>query len=897
MWWPAADLAALDAALVDCRAGRPTTLLVSGEAGIGKSALIDELAARASGFAVVRAEGSPSVAAPYEVLDQLGVRMDAAPDVLSRPFAAQCVRAWLDELLTRGPVLVVIDDAQWADPESMAALVAVMNRALAEQVLLCIAIRPLEANQHPDLQRWAARTDRVLRLKVTGLEVDAALAMLAELRPTLPPEVGRRIWEHVGGNPLYLRALAEEHDPATLIRTSVLPAPAQFSAAVAARLARLSAGARQFGFAAAVLDDTWRLLRDVAAVAGVADAAEAADEVVAAALMLVRTGEGGSELRFGHALIRAAVYQHIPVATRRALHLRAAAVVQGDAGSLEHRLAAAVDHDDRLADDLEAYAGQQRNRRHFGLAARYLRLAASVTSDRVARERRWLDSLFDSVLALDRKALHEQHDALSEAADRRRRDLVLGGLASSERRPHEAVRILQPWSGNPTETDRVQYRLEAMLAWARLMADAPESEIAEALDRAERLRLADDPMERVALLVRAQLVTRHSTGVPDPQSLPDDARLVPLSASGALSWRGTVNAYMGQFDRAIRDLLEVTERMQRGHLEFSSGTFHAVLATAQWFAGDWGKARLNIRTARELSGPYLHPIVAAATPLVAIGEGALHEADAQLQEARDLLRSVPWREAVDQLTVATIARAHADGRPGAAPFAQIESTVEDVLAGRVTKSIVWTTHAALAAVWAGRQDVVSALCTRLDAAAGRAPWRFGIAEWLRGLATESGGSGKAALGHLAAATSADLSALPLYRAHVHADHARVAHLVQGDAAARRSLGIATDSYRSLGARVYLERILAVHDDPASTTSANAERILLSDRERDVLTLVVSGMSYAQMARDLFITRSTVSFHLGNIYAKANVGSRHELTDLARSHPALFGLSTLQPVTV
>jgi DNA-binding CsgD family transcriptional regulator len=67
---------------------------------------------------------------------------------------------------------------------------------------------------------------------------------------------------------------------------------------------------------------------------------------------------------------------------------------------------------------------------------------------------------------------------------------------------------------------------------------------------------------------------------------------------------------------------------------------------------------------------------------------------------------------------------------------------------------------------------------------------------------------------------------------------------------------------------------------------------LSERERDVVTLVSVGMSYQQIARELFITRSTVGFHLSNIYAKAGVTSRHELTALLRSNPASFGLAAV-----
>jgi DNA-binding CsgD family transcriptional regulator len=64
----------------------------------------------------------------------------------------------------------------------------------------------------------------------------------------------------------------------------------------------------------------------------------------------------------------------------------------------------------------------------------------------------------------------------------------------------------------------------------------------------------------------------------------------------------------------------------------------------------------------------------------------------------------------------------------------------------------------------------------------------------------------------------------------------------------------------------------------------------ADRERDIVTLVTSGMSYAQIARQLFITQSTVSYHLGNIHAKANVGWRHQLTALARADPTALGLT-------
>ena len=66
---------------------------------------------------------------------------------------------------------------------------------------------------------------------------------------------------------------------------------------------------------------------------------------------------------------------------------------------------------------------------------------------------------------------------------------------------------------------------------------------------------------------------------------------------------------------------------------------------------------------------------------------------------------------------------------------------------------------------------------------------------------------------------------------------------------------------------------------------------MTDREQDVLTLTVAGMSYKQIASDLYITQSTVSYHLSNIYAKVSVSSRQELADLVRREPGLFGLTS------
>ncbi|MCW2494508.1 helix-turn-helix transcriptional regulator, partial [Jatrophihabitans sp.] len=129
--------------------------------------------------------------------------------------------------------------------------------------------------------------------------------------------------------------------------------------------------------------------------------------------------------------------------------------------------------------------------------------------------------------------------------------------------------------------------------------------------------------------------------------------------------------------------------------------------------------------------------------------------------------------------------------------------------------------------------------------------------------------------------------LPLYRAHVLVDHARIADAAGDVAAAETSRAQASEIYASLGATPYLSRL--THQRRVET-EAPVLTLDITDRERDILTLVLRGLSYAQIARDLFITQSTVSYHLGNLYAKANVRGKHELAALARKAPTQFGLT-------
>ena len=150
-------------------------------------------------------------------------------------------------------------------------------------------------------------------------------------------------------------------------------------------------------------------------------------------------------------------------------------------------------------------------------------------------------------------------------------------------------------------------------------------------------------------------------------------------------------------------------------------------------------------------------------------------------------------------------------------------------------------------------------------------WLDPAAEWIAGLAAEADGDPASARTQVIHAASGGLDALPLHRALAAEDLARVEYALGHDQAAGAVARDATERFAALG----LQR----HDgasDPGSGVLAG-----LSDRERDVVGLLVEGLSYVQIARELFVTRSTVSFHLTNVYAKTNTSGRHELVDLVR----------------
>jgi DNA-binding CsgD family transcriptional regulator len=243
------------------------------------------------------------------------------------------------------------------------------------------------------------------------------------------------------------------------------------------------------------------------------------------------------------------------------------------------------------------------------------------------------------------------------------------------------------------------------------------------------------------------------------------------------------------------------------------------------------------------------------------------------------------RAPVHLYVISYVARLHAGADPAAQKtgLQQLRTVFGDsILTVPGFTGALWIFHLAIAAIWAGDLDLAAELTRQSESQPHPPHWMEWVPAWLRGLAAERAGTIEQARQHLDSAVTGFTDDLPLYRAHVLADHARVAALQHDDAAARRSLDAAGQLYHVLGAVPYLARLNENAEQPQPGSLVEVDVLsVLSDRERDVATLLVSGLTYAQIARDLYVTRATVGFHTGRIYAKTGVASRAELIDLVR----------------
>jgi len=392
------ETARIDAMLAEARHGRSAALVIRGEPGMGKSALLDYASGVASGLRVLRwagieSEAELAFAALHAVLRPGLGSLDALPGPQSaalrgvfglagaaagdRFLVGLAALSVLSELANDGPVLCLVDDAHCLDHASADALLFAARRLDAEGVVMLFAARD---------EVFGGRGLPELRLG--GLEGDAARALLSERAAGLSAEVQERVLVEAHGNPLALREL-----PLMVTRSPILgalPLPQRLQEAYRQEISQLPGPTRTLLLVAAAEEtgDLTTVLR----------AAEVLQETGEAAAVAERSGLITIEshtVRFRHPLVRSAVYHSAVFAERCAAHLAIASVLTSEQDADRrawHRAIAAMSPDERIAAELERTAVRASERGGYGAAAVALERAAALTPDRKVRAGRLISA-------------------------------------------------------------------------------------------------------------------------------------------------------------------------------------------------------------------------------------------------------------------------------------------------------------------------------------------------------------------------------------------------------------------------------------------------------------------------------------------------------------------------
>lgn len=396
-----AEWRVLEAVLAAVRGGDSQVLVVHGEAGIGKSALLQHLVEAASGFTVARVIGVESeMALPFAglhqlcapMLDHLGTLPDPQRDALRTAFGLTsgaapdrlllglAVLNLLSAVADDEPVLCVVDDAHWLDRESAQTFSFVARRVLAEPIGVVFATREPDA----DLETFP-------QLPLGGVSGADARTLLQSVLPVpLDQGVKERIIAEARGNPLALVEWARGRTPAELaggFGTSAMPTARRIQETFRHRLAELPEPAQRFLtiVAAEPTGDpviVWR----AADALGVGP--RDVDPAVDAGLI-----EIGVRVSFRHPLVRSAVYGSVAPADRQAAHRALGAATDPSIDPDRrawHRALGCPGFDEDVADALEQSAGRATARGGLAAAAALLERSAQLTNDPARRVRRLL---------------------------------------------------------------------------------------------------------------------------------------------------------------------------------------------------------------------------------------------------------------------------------------------------------------------------------------------------------------------------------------------------------------------------------------------------------------------------------------------------------------------------
>jgi DNA-binding CsgD family transcriptional regulator len=893
------ERAAISRLLEQARSGRSGALVVRGEPGVGKTALLADAIESAPDFWITRAVGVESeMELAFAGLHQLCAPMLDHVEELPAPqreaigvafglkagpaptgfLVGLAVLNLLAEVAAERPVLCIVDDAHWLDSASAQALGFVARRLLAESVVLIIATREpgKEFTGLPELP-------------VAGLRHDAADELLGRVaNGPLDEQVRERLIAETRGNPLALLELPRGLTRAELAAGfGVEPGlPARIEDSFQRRLADLSDTTRRFLLVAAAepLGEP-ELLCAAAERLGLGQ--DAMNAVEADGLL-----EVGDRVTFRHPLVRSAVYRAAAPGDRRAVHRALAEAtdptVDPDRRAW-HRARAATKPDEDVAADLERSADRASARGGCAASAAFLELSAALTPDRSKRAARALAAArakhqagaFDAALSLLAKA---EAGPLGEF-ERVQAELLRGQVAFASNRGNDAPPLLLNAARRLERFDPKMARdtyLEAVAAAifaSRLAVGASLHEVAEAACRAP----APQQPPRAADLLLDGLATYITRG--PAEGMPTLKRAVRAFRSDEVPRADRVHwlwlachaaGLAGDFPSWEALCTAQVELARDGGSVVALPIAYSTLAEVRVLAGEFAMAAelvAEVDAITETTGSSIAPYAALALAVLRGRES----------EAMDLIEAgtadVRRRGEGKGLTFVRWAAAVLDNSLGryseALAAAQIASEDSHVL---------WFSNWSRAelveaAARTGAPEVAAAAFQQLaqHARAAGTDWALGIEARSHALLL---GDGDAAEPHY-------LNAIDhLERTRLRVELGRT-RLVYGEWLRRRrrrrdartQLGRAFEIFDGMGAAAFAERArIELRATGVATRARAAEtRDVLTAQEAQIARLAGQGSSNAEIAAQLFLSPATIAYHLRKVFAKLGIGSRGQLS--------------------
>jgi DNA-binding CsgD family transcriptional regulator len=880
-------------------------LMLLGEAGVGKTVLLDDVSRQAetAGWRVLSAVGQESehdlpFAGLHQMLWPVLDRLQALPDrqakALLGALALSAYPTPPDDLLTRiavltllselsaeRPLLVVADNAQWLDQSSLGALAFAIRRLLAAPLVLLLGVRgtvPPAAfgRDFPELMLPPLSTPDAGRL--------------LDGQPSPPRGRAREdVLAQAAGNPMALieltRVVAADPDAGRRWAAEPPPLTGRLTAVMASQFSALPAPTRAALLLAAAADTS-----DLTAarVPGLT-ARTLAPAEAAGLISLDRPGP-----RFTHPLVRAAVYRTVPFAERAAAHLAIAEALRSQPDRHAwHLAAAALEPDERVALLLEQTTAQAQRRGGLPAAARALERAAELSPCQQDQARRLLAAAAlavpagqaDWVAELATRALSVTADPELHIVAR----LHVGWALTWSGRHVEALSTLISVAAQASvQRPAMGWKAAALAATVAYNSGSPPDRRA-VLDAAGRLPgparpSGADPadVQRVWIAACTDPFGNRDQVVPALRRLPGEADPVNV---GAAAW------LLDETELAVRLLRQSLDRL---HAPGTSGCSGPALAALQWAcmdSGRWPEALAAAREAADAAAAYKMDTVAASADLTVATMSALR---GHYDQVRPLVaRAFAAVDPADCRVIAARAR-HAAGLAALAEgsalaaYAQL-SRLFDADGAPLHQHVSYLAIAdlAAAAVNAERHLEVRALLDRVLALVDPAPGPrlTQLMARARGLLAEPAEAEQ----HFGQALSDPAGdAWPFERARLQLDYGKWLRRQRRINDAKPVLAAALERFRGLGATPWTQRAEA-ELRACGVTAQTAPAVpgvlaALTAQQREIVILASRGLTNGEIADRLYLSPRTVASHLYRSFPKLGISGRQQLRDLIDRAP-------------